>query len=57
MSVILLWCYCGVIEKEKDVSDDWSDDMSFFSCDSSDEVFDHEEQELIPLPFWILSII
>ena len=41
----------SMIKTEKDVSEDWSDDLSFFSCDSSDEDFDNEEPELIPLPF------
>ena len=61
---------CSMIDKEKDVSKDWSDDLSFFTCDSSDEDFDHEEPELIPLPFvnplhhlksslacWIMTIL
>ena len=39
-----------MIDKETDVSKDWSDDLSFFSCDSSIEELDHVEPELIYPP-------
>ena len=41
----------GMIEKETNVSEDWSDDLSFFFWDSSIEELEPIEPELIPLCF------